>query len=208
MIFQTAEIRWFHPGNIPGEIEKWFTSLDGQFEEQPPRTDRYLKLNGSNTLGIKIREGRFEIKENQSREKKFLSINKIEGFAELWTKWSFESFENKYHLNKLIKGEFIAINKIRALQKYIFDSNGNIESGFDNFNSDGCNLELTIVSVNNSNWWTLGLETYGRIGLFEDNLKTAFYQIFKERFPGNLSRSNSFSYPKWLMSLEIHNFFQ
>jgi len=198
MIFHTAEIRWFQPGIIPKEIEKWFTSLAGQIEKQPPRTDQYIKLIGSNTLGIKIRDGRFEVKEKQSHENNILSVNNIEGYIELWTKWSFESSENKYHLNEIIKGEFIGIEKTRTMQKYIFDSKGNISGGFDNFKSDGCNLELTSVSIDNSDWWTLGLETYGRTGSLEQNLKTAFELIFKNQFPGSLSIKESYGYPAWL----------
>ncbi len=198
MIFHTTEIRWFYPGEIPGEIEKWLTSLNGQFEKQPPRTDHYINVKGSNTLGIKIREGRFEVKEIQSSDEKILSVKNVKGFAEIWTKWSFDTVENKYHLNELIKGEFIALKKTRALQKYIFDSNGNIESGFDNFNSDGCNLELTKVIVNKTAWWTLGLETYGKSEFLEKNLQTAFNHIFKSRFPFSLEKELSFSYPEWI----------
>ncbi len=215
MIIQTAEIRWFFEGDIPEEISEWIIGLDGLFEEQEPRTDHYLHLKNTASLGIKIREGRFEIKERQSTEGEVLANNNIEGIAESWTKWSFESVENKYPLNETIKGNWIEVIKARKLQKFIFDKKGKISGGFDNYQSDGCNVELTKVhtkkhkSSNDSKssdeskvtWWTLGLETYGTSESQSENLQTAFDHIFQSKFPGTLSKENSWSFPQWLNNI-------
>jgi len=198
MVFQSAEIRWFFKGNIPEKISLWFADLDGIFEKQETRTDQYLLLKNTNSLGIKIREGKFEIKERHTRARKTLTTGNIEGDVEVWTKWSFDSDVGEQSLARSIKGEFIPVEKTRELQKYIFDSKGNISRGFDNYRSNGCNLELTKVILNNQLWWTLGLETYGKPEKQEKNLNTAFYFIFQSEFPGILTTLRSFGYPQWL----------
>ena len=213
MIFQTAEIRWFFEKNLPEVISEWFIGLDGKFEKQEARTDFYLQLENNTSLGIKIREGKFEIKERQSTEGKVLANNNIEGISESWTKWSFESAEDKYPLNEIVKGNWIEVIKARKLQKYIFDQKGLISGGFDDYRSDGCNVELTKIKSNSSDdlkssneskltWWTLGLETYGTTASLERNLQTAFDHIFQSKFPGTLSKENSFGYPEWLLRFQ------
>ena len=86
MVFQSAEIRWFFKGEVPKEISEWFAGLDGIFEKQETRTDLYFQLENSASLGIKIREGRFEIKEKQSQEVKLIEKGNIQGLCEFWTK--------------------------------------------------------------------------------------------------------------------------
>jgi len=212
MIFQTAEIRWFFEGDIPEEISEWIIGLDGLFEEQEPRTDLYLQLENNTSLGIKIREGKFEFKERHSQETKLIAKDNIEGYVESWTKWSFESVENKYPLNEIVKGNWIEVIKVRNLQKFIFNPIGKISDGFDNYRSDGCNIELTkIISYSSDDsqssdeykqpWWTLGLETYGATSLLEQNLKIAFNYIFQTQFPGTLLKDDSFGYPQWLNNI-------
>ena len=215
MIFQTAEIRWFFEKNLPEVISQWFIGFDCKFEKQEARTDFYLQLENNTSLGIKIREGKFEIKERQSTEGKVLANNNIEGISESWTKWSFESAEDKYPLNEIVKGEWIEVIKVRKLQKFIFDKKGKISGGFDDYRSDGCNVELTMVYTKKHHssddsqssdeskviWWTLGLETYGTTASLERNLQTAFDHIFQSKFPLTLSKENSSGYPEWLNNI-------
>ena len=72
-----------------------------------------------------------------------------------------------------------------------------ISGGFDNYRSNGCNIELTKIIANNSTWWTLGLETYGKPEFQEKNLHTTFDYIFQSNFPGRLFKENSYGYPSW-----------
>ncbi|MCB0824286.1 MAG: hypothetical protein KDC09_16435, partial [Bacteroidales bacterium] len=61
-VVTTAEIRWFYKGEIPADFLKWFGGFNGLFEEQAVRTDLYLKMNENTNYGIKLREGKFEVK--------------------------------------------------------------------------------------------------------------------------------------------------
>jgi len=159
-------------------------------------------IKDTDSLGIKFREGRFEIKQRLNIPGDQITSGKISGLAELWKKWSFESNENEIIPADLKKGEWIDVVKARKLQKFIFNHKGEIAGGFDNYKSDGCNIELTKVIANNSGWWTLGLETYGKTELLFKNLRTAFDHILNADFPQTLSKKKSCGYPEWLARVE------
>ena len=60
-MYFSAEARWFLPGPAGDTAEHWIGS--GEYStHQDERTDRYLLVPGCDTVGIKIREGNFEIK--------------------------------------------------------------------------------------------------------------------------------------------------
>ncbi len=204
----TSEVRWFIKGHIPSPIMDWFNKQNGHNEQQPERTDVYLQINNTDTPGIKFREDRFEIKQKITHLGELTSGN-VSGNAELWKKWSFESIDNKIPLADITKGEWVEVTKSRKLKKFIFTESGEIEEGFDNFQSDGCNLELTEVTLHQSDefkssdeinnlWWTLGLETYGQPDQLFQNLKRTFEHLFTPDFPVALYTQQSFGYQKWL----------
>jgi len=194
----TSEIRWFYDGEIPDEICNWIQNLKGEIESQPPRTDVYLNINDTPNLGIKFREGRFEVKQKMKKLGEFTS-NNISGKAELWKKWSFVAEDGKIPLADIQNGEWVEITKSRKLKKYIISETGEIKEGFDNYQSDGCNLELTKIICKMKSFWTLGLETYGQTNSLHHNLKTAFEFVFQSKFPIKLNPSDSFSYPEWII---------
>lgn len=204
----TSEIRWFIKGNIPERIETWLKKLAGEIECEPERTDIYLNIKDTSKLGIKFREGRFEVKQKMT-DLGVLHSSNISGYAELWKKWSFEAVDEKIPLADITEGEWVEITKTRKLKKYIFSETGEIKEGFDNFQSNGCNLELTEMQINSSDdlkssdesissYWTLGLETYGYTDNLIQNLETAFEYLFKDDFPINLTKKESYSYPGWI----------
>lgn len=59
------EMRWFLKGPIPGAAWDWFEGLPGKgkkVERSYPRQDIYLAIADRPDLGLKLREGRLEIK--------------------------------------------------------------------------------------------------------------------------------------------------
>jgi len=201
----TTEIRWFVEGIVPSKVDDWINNLDGEIESQLSRTDVYLRLKNTDTPGIKFREGRFEVKQKLTDLEELTSGN-VSGMAELWKKWSFEAIDNKIPLADITKGEWVEVTKSRKLKKFIFAESGEIVKGFDNFQSDGCNLELSIVALHspdelNNLWWTLALETYGQPDQLFQNLKKMFEYLFTPDFPVTLSTQQSFGYQKWLSGI-------
>ena len=62
-MFATAEVRWFYEGAVSPEVLEWFEQGELTPEEQPYRVDYYLRLSDRDSLGIKLREGRIEVKQ-------------------------------------------------------------------------------------------------------------------------------------------------
>ncbi|MFN2285080.1 MAG: hypothetical protein ACK2UQ_11710, partial [Anaerolineae bacterium] len=62
-MFPTVETRWFYPGIIPSDVLAWYHYGERAPEAQPTRIDYYLRLSDHGDLGIKLREGRIEIKQ-------------------------------------------------------------------------------------------------------------------------------------------------
>jgi len=197
----TAEIRWFVKGDIPKTVHSWFKKHTGIYEEQPERTDVYLDIKDSGNLGIKFREGRFEVKQLINELDILTLPPQVTGKAELWKKWSFNSAESELPHADIKKGEWIEVTKTRQLQKLIFDQKGNIHGGFDQFQSDGCNVELTKVEINQSVWWTLGLETYGKGDNLNNNLQSAFEFVFSNFKLSLFRQESSYGYPAWIKSI-------
>jgi len=63
------EIRWFFEGPLPSTVESWFHSqaLEQFLIPAQKLTDVYLRSRDYN-LGLKLREGRFEIKWRRRHE--------------------------------------------------------------------------------------------------------------------------------------------
>ena len=199
-MFPSCEIRWFFKGDIPDEIQKWFFSLDESNQYQPERIDHYLKIPDQKNLGIKLREGRIEIKK-QKEEPSFLKINeKVSGYSDCWEKWSFELKEtDKLPVTDVKCNEWIEVRKKRNM--YLFEIVNGIcisrspESGTI---KNGCIAELTRISVHDKLWWTLGLEAFGETDKMLKNLLIVCSHIFSGSDYPSFQSKNSISYPGWL----------
>ena len=88
-MWPTVEVRWFYPGQVPASLPAWFRQAGGEAEEQPCRGDQYLRLENTEALGIKLREGRIEIKKRQRRLGLVRFHERVAGQVEAWRKWSF-----------------------------------------------------------------------------------------------------------------------
>ena len=87
----TAELRWFARGSLPAEIEHWFEQdqLGDHLAPAEEREDVYLYLPGCDYLGIKMRQGRLEIKWRKAELGVVGFEDRVEGKAEKWVKWTY-----------------------------------------------------------------------------------------------------------------------
>lgn len=83
----TAELRWFNRGTLPSETSHWFDCLGEALAPPEERVDLYLYLPGCDYLGIKLRQGRLEIKWRQAELEIVRFGDRVEGKAEKWGKW-------------------------------------------------------------------------------------------------------------------------
>ena len=122
-MFPTLEVRWFYQGRIPEDIRKWFARSDPAPTCEPARTDYYLCLPKSNDLGIKLREGRIEIKQRVHQYGSVQFHRQATGLIEHWHKWSLPLAMTQTGLEEILVPEssWTGVRKERLLRGYRCD---------------------------------------------------------------------------------------
>jgi hypothetical protein len=187
----TVELRWFYRGTIPTEIERWFNqdSLGGQMESPENREDWYLYLPNCDRLGIKLRQGKLEIKWRQAELKVLHFGDLVQGKAEKWAKWTCEDPTSKCFIPAEVAGKesWLSVKKERSQRVY-----------------QDCAVELTQLDINGKDWWSLAFEATGEDDKLMDKLETVASQVFQSYRGSELRSQDSYAYPKWLCSAIIH----
>ena len=100
MPYDTLEVRWFFDGSLAEaapEVEAWFSRVTPHGIEGNRhsfswpaawRRDRYLTLAGAEDMGVKLREGRLEIKGRVDTFGAERFADRVQGVTERWMKWS------------------------------------------------------------------------------------------------------------------------
>jgi hypothetical protein len=198
----TNEIRWFYPGNIPKQITLWFEQ-NCLIKPSPPeeRTDVYLYSPGCDFLGIKLRQGRLEVKWRQAELGVVRFGELIEGNAEKWGKWLCEdSTEESFQkATVLTKPSWISVHKVRYAQLYqVLPDLSAQRVPADEGIKNACSVELTQLAIADNYWWSLALEARGDDVRLMDNLQVTGRLIFNTVAFVEFLRENSYPYPKWL----------
>jgi hypothetical protein len=195
----SAEIRWFIKGEIPPTICDWFIGLNDNYVNQSERIDKYLLHKPGDDLGIKLREGRIEIKQQTKNIGKISPGKNVAGYAGKWRKWSFELNEaNNILSNDLLNNEWLAITKNRILVNYGITEDKIVSQKETITYKNGCITEITSINIKNENWWTLGLEAYGEENRLSDNLILISHLILSDKSNIRFTLEDSLSYPGWL----------
>ena len=195
----SAEIRWFLKGKIPLEVFDWFIGLNENYVNQAERTDYYLNPISDDSLGIKLREGRVEVKQRLNHIGNITPGENVAGIAEKWQKWSFELKEaNHIFSDSFIQNKWLPVNKTRILVNYGITEDNIVAQKEEVSYKNGCLTELTSVLINKKEWWTLGLEAYGEENRLLDNLVLISHLILNDKVNIRFSLNDSLSYPGWL----------
>ena len=136
--YTSLEVRWFFPGSLrkQPELINWFereSPLPSAKDLASPtwrsrqndEPDRYLLLPGKDDMGIKWREGSFQVKGLVSRLGVQRFAGRHTGLVEHWIKWSYAGLPEAYA--ELFDGQHpdlrtVAVHKIRALRRIRLDS--------------------------------------------------------------------------------------
>ena len=193
---KSVETRWFLPGTAPPEVVLWF---QGELTmTQPPRVDTYLHTPEAHDLGIKMREGRIEIKQRHNVLGKHTFHPLVSGIVESWGKWSFQ-INSQASAVETSSGTWIQVTKERMIRRYQVTPDGNIRSipGW-LFPLQRSTIEIANIIIYGKDWWSLNLVVVGTdINLFDALRITADYTFNKSGTPP-LSTAESYSYPQWL----------
>ncbi len=121
-MLSSTELRWFYPGKLPEAISAWFTAeyLGKALEPPEKREDIYLYIaSDCDYMGIKLRQGRLEIKWRKA-ELGIVNITKgVEGKLESWDKWCEDSTAKNFQPQSVIdKSHWVRVYKVRQQRKY------------------------------------------------------------------------------------------
>jgi hypothetical protein len=197
----TMELRWFFAGTVPQDVLIWFLQAERQTAEPLPRVDHYLYIVEADTLGIKLREGRIEIKRRQHQSGPVRLHEWVSGVVEHWRKWSFALAGDSDELAGIaLPGSgWIAVHKERRLSRYRITGDGALTAvPASQYPEMGCDLELTQVRIARDLWWTMALEAFGDEALLQEQLYLAGRKLLAEAEPPALPFEGSYSYPRWL----------
>lgn len=165
----SVEARWFISGPLPEKLRTWFEQGMLVAAERKIRTDRYLSLPGVASIGVKLREGKFEVKRRDADFGLTPIGSRAIGRLGLWRKWSFTIADKGGEEGP--DTHWLSIEKTRLLRKYILE-NGAVTSvdPAKIFSEFGCTVELTTLKVRDVDWWSFGFEAFGP-------MKTAYAKL-------------------------------
>jgi hypothetical protein len=193
---------------LPSEVKSWFGKCPGDADGWESRVDSYLDLN-SDDIGIKLREGRLEIKQRSDKFGFLQFHDRVAGSVERW--WKIGADLSQIPENdKLLfdtRSGWIAVGKERKLKIYRSEdfvsesTKDNPEDGHmpsDNELELGCTFEIANIHLMGQEWWSLAFEAYGESGAAYRLLLNVIKLLSETQETPALSASESFSYPHWL----------
>jgi len=217
----SKETRWFLANEKVQPIKDWFQGLSKpkhfNVDEIYPRQDYYLIMPGVENLSIKIREPKkdaatgkiktaLEVKRLVSENEPLELKNNNNGYSNKWQKLSYELTETGNDLlsiNSLLPfsgDNWLRVDKDRILAKY--DAKHNSIAGEDDYPDEACGIELTKVKLNNSVYYSFGLEAFSKSGdKLDKNFAGCCNYIFDQINVTGLALGSSLSYPEFLATL-------
>lgn len=206
-MLSSLEVRWFYGGSIPRDVLSWFDLEREKSAQQTPRTDYYLRLAHEDSLGIKLREGKLELKQRQRQNGVIHFHERVAGIVEHWCKWGFGLAELDPDLCDLSAATpaWIGVYKERILRKYqITEAGKAMVADPEAYLEQGCHLELTHIHIEEKQGWSLGLEAFGNPQSLEKVLLITARHVFLDEAVPTLQSEDSCGYPEWLRKIIIH----
>lgn len=184
----TREIRWFLPRPMR-KVDAWFASMGKPLENGERRTDTYLYLPFTTSLGLKLREGQLEPKKRIAERELGTLGTTAEGYYESWVKWSF-SLEQESALDAYSKDHWLNVEKTRTTL-YVYDADGtSFLHASPPSSGGGCQIEYARVVLNGKEWYSYCLEWFGGSTIAMDELSDTIVDSLE------LKTEDSFSYPQ------------
>lgn len=214
-MYQSLETRWFHRGEPGHDVRNAVEdgARDPQYRE---RIDAYLLMPEVDTVGVKVREGRFEIKARVGSEMRTQVFGR-DAIVERWVKWSHSAGDGAL-LRELITNNafgslterWLLVRKRRLMRVLGLEGSTIVEPPPGVRVESGCGMELTLLDVlmvepeavhaqeaqpwrEAEPWWTMGFEAFGPA---RDEAFEASLAHFQGLVPRHLEHPGS--YPRWI----------
>ncbi|HEY9664671.1 MAG TPA: hypothetical protein V6C65_40025 [Allocoleopsis sp.] len=204
MLTQTSlEVRWFLPVAFPDEVRQWFDCEQPTLTEAEQREDWYLLLADHRDVGIKLRQGKLEIKHRIGDRGVKKIVKGVKGRIEQWQKWSFSLAAEENALAHLPAeaGFWLAVQKSRWLKTYQVQQGAIAGVTPEAKPEQGCQIEMAEIVVQGQVWHSLGFEAFGQANTLEPTLMQGLELVFNEMNGVSLKAKQSLSYPQWLLRL-------
>jgi hypothetical protein len=213
------EVRWFFDGTVNQHqpLKSWFettTPIQKIGDVGPPvweprrddQPDVYLLVPGSDDMGIKWREGEFQIKGRLCSLGTQVFCGRHYGKVERWMKWSYKKMPESYQqlFEEKAKGLVIAsVCKTRALRKVRLDTfTGKAEEVHaKKFVDRGLGFELTDIQFAGKQYCSMAFEAFPNDSAMDVAFTRAVEAFLDTLTEVHLSAAGSVSYPAWLASM-------
>jgi hypothetical protein len=225
----TREVRWFFDGSLAATgaaTAAWFAAgakaaaqagPDSRSQEWRPqewRTDRYVSLPNADDVGVKLRQGRLEIKGCHSRVGVRRFGDGAEGEVACWTKWTVDAPE--WHEREGASGVWpglavsamLPIAKQRAQRRLALMPEGVADVSLGNEVEHGLHMELTrlrVADAGDDTHWSLGFEAAPDGPVCDAFFVEVVTRLLSGCPSKPLGAENSMSYPRWLQRLGAGN---
>ena len=205
-MFHSAEIRWFLEGDAVAALLAWFEA-SALVREEDPRIDSYLVLPGCATCGVKIRQGRVEVKAEVTRPESVTYQNGLSGRRGSWVKWSSGIAGAPILGERRGPERWVQVEKSRILRLFAVGEVLSEQTPAERIEMPGCQVELAALRVlaagdewdRAESWWSVCLEAFAAPQEVLATLDRVAGAALLQPLAGHLPAVASMPYPEWLL---------
>jgi len=206
-VYLTTEVRWFDKGSIPPAMKSWFTKIHPKVWTEAERTDFYYSLPNDDTIGIKLRENRIEIKKRQAVSKPIRFTPQATGAIETWEKRSIALHPAGINFDEIATDAiWVGVRKRRNLQRYrLIESLAPIPIAYHRRAPQEFTLELSQIRIGKEHRWTIAFEFYETTNIPISKIQNIIKETLISLPELMLDSHLSFGYPR-LLNCKIAHF--
>jgi hypothetical protein len=191
----SLEVRWIFPGELEPAVAAWFRRFPATTES---REDAYRMNPRLRGLSVKIRgDAALQVKSYLGSQGILEVPGRARGHMQAWRKWSFPiSLPGP---GRGVPAGWRRVRKTRRLSRLVLASDEIVACSPELRQEPGCDVELTEISAQGENWWSLGFEATGPSGLLRGELAATATLVFAQPVPAAEPGTDHFaSYAQWL----------
>lgn len=197
-VTDTAEVRWFRPGALPDDAVLWFESVFGDRQARRARVDLYVRSSSCPDLGVKLRDGRLEMKQRLAVDA-IRRLGRSEGAIERWRKVSFAAAPVAAAGDGPLGGLLCRpVGKDRRIGWLVPDGARPSPVPAGAPHDAACQVELAAIVVDGAPWWTIGFEWASAAADRAGGLAPLAARVLDGAAAPRLDADACAGYPAWL----------
>jgi len=201
----SLELRWFLDGPLPRALESWFREvLPGHMISTPDRRDDvYLHPARAAEFGVKLREGKLEVKWRE-RAAPYSGPHRVQGQMERWLKWTWggadaPAAEDLVSAYGVPRGPWLTVAKTRWQRKYRWEGEKFAPAPAGDMIELGVAIEIAELRLQGRPYSTVLVECYAPDAPRQEELLNAAVDLLWRACPTHLLKpERSYGYPRWI----------